>query len=128
VLVVDDETGIRSIARAILERAGFPVLEAADGAAALVVLQEHARAVAAVVLDVDMLRMNGEETLRELRGLRADLPVIVSSGCLGADVAERLRSQGAVTFLPKPYPVALLAEQVRQALGAAPPATSPAHP
>lgn len=128
VLVVDDEVAIRSIARTILERAGFPVLDAADGAQALAVFREHAAAVATVVLDVDMPRMDGEEVLRELRRLSAELPVVISSGRLDEGSTERLRAHAVVTFLPKPYRATHLVEEVRRALGASPPATPPVHP
>ena len=74
VLVVDDEHGIRLLLRRYLEREGYRVVEAADGAAALAVLATQPIDLA--VVDVMMPKVDGFELVRQVRA-RSDLPVIL---------------------------------------------------
>lgn len=117
VLVVDDEAHVRSIARAALEEQGFRVLLAADGRAAIELLRAHEREVELVILDLLMPELDGEEALREMRAIRPELRVIVSSG-YGEETARRggLARERLVGFLHKPYAVATLVETVTRAL------------
>jgi CheY-like chemotaxis protein len=79
ILFVDDEPSILTVRRLIFEVLGFSVLTAESGEEALEVLRSNA--VDAVVLDYLMPGMDGEETARRIRGMRADLPIILSSEC-----------------------------------------------
>jgi two-component system, cell cycle sensor histidine kinase and response regulator CckA len=114
VLVVDDEVPILHAARTTLESAGYRVLTARDGRAAVDLYRRHAGSVAAVVLDVMMPGLDGAATLAELRGLDPDARVLLTSGLrLPAPLAATAREAG-VPFLPKPY----TADQLLAALGA----------
>ncbi|SPT53400.1 Staphylococcal respiratory response protein A [Actinomyces bovis] len=75
VLVVDDESGIRRVLRAYLERDGFQVIESADGAGALAEL--HAKSFDAVLLDIGLPDVDGLEVMRRARQTRADLPILL---------------------------------------------------
>jgi len=86
VLFVDDEPAILSMRRLVFEGLGYSVLTAISGEEALEAL--HLHQVDAVVLDYLMPGMDGEETARRIRKLRADIPIILSSGCL--TVPERV--------------------------------------
>jgi len=112
VLVVDDETSVRRLARAMVERCGFTVAEAADGAEALEAIRANPERFACVLLDLTMPRMSGEEALRELRRVNATLPVILSSG-YPADGPVT----GASGFIQKPYRLADLKDALRAAIG-----------
>ena len=79
VLVVDDEEEVRSVARDILERDGFRVLLAEDGRVAQTVFREHAADIDVVLLDLTMPHAGGEATLDEIRRVRNDAAVVVSS-------------------------------------------------
>ncbi|MDP2314539.1 MAG: AAA family ATPase [Pseudomonadota bacterium] len=79
ILLVDDEEGVRSLARAVLERQGYVVEEAADGLAALGVVERGPRP-DAVVLDLVMPGLDGWRTLARIRELDPTLPVVVMSG------------------------------------------------
>jgi two-component system cell cycle sensor histidine kinase/response regulator CckA len=114
VLVVDDEEGVRSIARLALERHGFQVLDAADGRTALDVFAAHANAIDVVLLDVAMPELSGDEVCRELRRRRPDLRVILSSGY--NDGRAQHAGDGATAFLQKPYRVGTLIDTVRGVL------------
>jgi two-component system cell cycle sensor histidine kinase/response regulator CckA len=116
ILVVDDEMGMRHLARAILERAGYKVLTAGDGGEALHVLRRYVAEVAAVVVDLTMPVMTGEETAAEMRKIRRGLPIILSSGYGEREAASRLAGDGPAAFLTKPYQPAELIKALRRLL------------
>ncbi len=115
-LVVDDEILVQGISATILERAGFTVLTASDGGEALDVIRTRGEAVVGVLLDLTMPDRSADETLRELRRLRADLPVVLTSGYNELDVTDRVVGESLVSFLQKPFLPAELIERVRQVL------------
>ncbi len=88
-LLVDDEEGVRTVGKRLLERIGLEVLIAADGCEALQVYQEHQDRIDCVVLDLTMPKMDGEETYRELRRIAPDVPIVLSSGFAEREVAAR---------------------------------------
>jgi PAS domain S-box-containing protein len=103
ILVVDDEDLVRDVAEATLTRSGFEVLIAGDGLRALAIVRRQGHELAAVVLDLTMPHMNGEETFHELRRLFPDLPVILTSGYNEPDATGRFAAPGPAGFLKKPY-------------------------
>jgi PAS domain S-box-containing protein len=105
VLVVEDEEGVREVVGRMIERLGFEVITAEDGVAAVDVVDRHRGSLAAVLLDLSMPRMGGQETLRHLRERRPDLPVIVMSGYTEQEAATTLLdgTSGADGFLQKPF-------------------------
>ena len=80
VLVVDDEEIVRSLAKKMVEIAGFSVLTANDGEEAVRVYREHQNEIACVLLDLTMPKMGGEETFRAIRQISPGVRVILSSG------------------------------------------------
>ena len=80
VLVIDDEQVVRDMAKKALERHGYTVLVADGGLAAIDLLKRHPGNIDLAVLDLSMPGMSGEETLPELRKLRPEVKVFVSSG------------------------------------------------
>jgi len=103
ILVVDDEEAIRRLTERWLRSAGFAVLTAADGPEAVKVFREHADEIAAVLLDMTMPGMDGEATFRELRKVRPDVRVILSSGYGETHASERFTGLGLAGFIQKPY-------------------------
>ncbi len=119
VLVVDDEEIVRDVACSILENSGYGVLVAENGREALEVFRRRAGEINAVLLDLTMPEIDGAETFIELRRIRRDLPVILSSGFSDNDsVVELFTGQEAVGFIHKPYRAAQLIERVRAVTGA----------
>lgn len=98
VLVVDDEEAVRKAAQQLLQRAGYEVITAFDGQDALERYDEHRGRVHAVLLDLTMPRLNGEQTLRALRERDPKLPVVVMSGYSELEVPN-----ASVRFLAKPF-------------------------
>ncbi|QDU69703.1 response regulator [Engelhardtia mirabilis] len=119
ILVVDDEVVVREVARRALTRAGYRVLCAVDGEDAIAQFDEHGATIDAVLLDLTMPRLSGEQTLNELRRRRTDLPVLLSSGFAEHAVMDRLAGREGVHFLHKPYRLGELVEKLRAALAGA---------
>ena len=116
VLVVDDEEMIRDTARMILEAVGFEVLLAADGREAVEVFRERGHEIRVVLLDMTMPHMGGEEAFSELRRIRDDVRVILSSGYNEQEATNRFAGKGLAGFIQKPYPPMKLAEILRAIL------------
>ena len=112
VLLVDDEEAVRGLARRVLERGGYQVIEAANGEDALGALADHRESVRAVVLDLTMPGLGGEATLQRIREDSPRLPVIVSSGY----VPEEGGTLADVPFLAKPYRPSELVDAVKKAI------------
>jgi two-component system, cell cycle sensor histidine kinase and response regulator CckA len=105
VLVVDDEEGVREVAERMLQEIGFATLSATDGREAVEVMQRIGDRVTAVLLDLSMPRMGGQEALRHLRARRPQLPIIMMSGYTEQAVAAQVNGSGTAitTFLQKPF-------------------------
>jgi len=110
VLIVDDETLLRRAARQIIEHYGYTALEAEDGHAAIRLFQERASDIAIVLLDMTMPGLSGEDTFRELRRIRPDACVILSSGYNELEATRRFSGAELTAFLQKPYTAEQLAE------------------
>ncbi len=113
VLVADDEVGIRLVARRVLERAGFRVCMAAHGREAVDVYVANRTEIRAVLLDLTMPRLRGDEVLRELRQLDPDVRVVITSGFEGTSLATQ---DGHVVFLAKPWTPKELVAALRDVL------------
>ena len=116
VLLADDDRDLRHVIRVHLEEAGFDVVTAQDGAAALDLIRED---FAAVVLDLKMPRASGLDILREVRARVPDCPVIMISGQGGIPDAVESMRQGAHQFLAKPFRPEELVAAVRQVVRSA---------
>jgi DNA-binding NtrC family response regulator len=115
VLVVDDESAIRRFAVRILEREGYGVVEARDGAEALDLIKQGATSFDLVVSDIVMPRLNGVELLQVLSVSYHDLPVILMSGYATVALVE-LGIAAPCAILAKPFPSERLLEEVRRCI------------
>jgi CheY-like chemotaxis protein len=115
ILVIDDEEIVRRTAKSALEYYGYTVIVSGNGKNGLEYLVKL-DAVKVVVLDMTMPGMSGEETLRHLRSIRPELPVILSSGYNEVEATRRLTGEGLAGFIQKPYSASRLAEQIKIAL------------
>ena len=116
VLVADDEEVVSSLARDVLERAGFKVFTAADGRQTIEIFRRHAGDIVAVLLDLTMPHLSGSEALDEIRRIRSDVPVILSSGYGEEEAVKRLGAKGLAGFIQKPYLPPELLAKMKQAL------------
>ena len=101
ILVVDDEELVRQLAQAILEDQGYQVVLAANGREAVEAFTKNIEAFSAVLLDMSLPGLSGEEVLRELQNLRPSVPVVLSSGYRQDDFATKTGAH--LAFLRKPY-------------------------
>jgi len=116
VLIVDDEPTVLEVAKEMLERAGLEVMTAEDGREALAIFKECAEEIDCVILDLTMPHLDGEETFRELRRIRSDVEVILTSGYNKQDVTQRFAGKGVAGFIQKPFRLESLTEKVRAIL------------
>jgi two-component system, chemotaxis family, chemotaxis protein CheY len=110
VLLIDDSPSIRMLLRTVLHNAGYSVVEAGDGEEAIDKLD--GRALAAIVCDLDMPRMNGLSFLRYLRQhpRYRSVPLMVLTTESRPEAKQAARSGGAQAFMNKPCtPTQLLA-------------------
>jgi CheY-like chemotaxis protein len=114
ILIVDDEEAVRQVAQAILVQSGCDVVCAADGAAALSLLA--AREFDAVLLDLTMPLMSGDQVHALALRLRPDLRVVVSSGYSEQEATRNFRVGERLGFVQKPYTPAQLVDAVRRVL------------
>lgn len=116
VLVIDDEETVRRLAEVMLTKLGFTVLAAPDGTAGLETFQTLSNGIDLVILDLTMPGLSGQETLRQLRNHRADVPVILSSGYSQPPSHQGLDGAAPTGFLRKPYRIEELWRVIREAL------------
>jgi signal transduction histidine kinase/CheY-like chemotaxis protein len=124
VLVADDEVMLRQIASRALRKAGFEVIEAADGVQALAQFHANRDTISAVILDMTMPGMSGQEVLAAIRRDHVDIPVVLSSGYDSQDSAATRAADPRVQFLQKPYAPRELVSRVAEAVAAV---NCPAH-
>jgi two-component system cell cycle sensor histidine kinase/response regulator CckA len=116
VLIVDDERSVLDVSRKILERRGFDVKTASDGLEALEIFQQHSDSIDVVILDLTMPKMGGEEALRKLRRIRADVPIILASGYNEQEVTNRFVGKGLAGFIQKPFQTSTLMKILQDVL------------
>ena len=114
VLVVDDDSRVRSYIRAILQSAGVNVLEAGDGLEALEVFHASKSRVDLVITDIRMPRMSGTDLASSLRLDAPAMPLILVSG-EGAP-PEMIDPGNGVLFIEKPFAPKALLEAASQFL------------
>lgn len=103
VLVADDEDNIREITKATLEKFGYRVLTATDGADAVGVFARHIGEIAIVFTDMAMPVMDGPATIRAIKRMSPTTKVIGTSGLTNFEQTADLESLGVTAFLSKPY-------------------------
>ena len=111
VLVVDDEPPMRTLARRILEPAGYRVIEAAGATAAIVLLEAGAR-IDLLIADLDMPHVGGDEMVRQMRKAQPELKVLYVTAHIDRLLDERPQLWEGEAFLDKPYTSTGLLEAV----------------
>jgi PAS domain S-box-containing protein len=116
VLVVDDDETVRGFASTALRTAGYQVATAADGEEALALLRRDPMGFEAVLLDLTMPKLDGEDTLLALRMLAPSLPVVLTSGYSEQAVAQRFVGRGVASFVAKPFVRDAVIAAIREAI------------
>jgi len=116
VLLVEDEAAMRKMAKTMLTFMGYTVLEAADGAEAVEIFQQHKDEIQCVLCDLTMPGMDGWETLAALRKLSPGIPVVLTSGYDKAQVMSGDHPEWPQVFLSKPYMLKGLSDAIHLAM------------
>ena len=114
--MVDDDGAVRGIASRILERMGFTVLTAENGAVGLDVFRAHAAEIVFVLLDLTMPVMGGEQAFAELRRMHPGVRVILASGYNEQEATNRFAGAGLAGFIKKPFTIEGLSAVIRATL------------
>jgi len=121
VLVADDEPSVRRVAAKILRSAGIEVIEAADGLEAVELFRARSDSIDCVLLDLNMPKLDGEEVVRELKALRSDARIVLSSGYTERAALGRFHRGEVLGVIEKPFNVANLLGKIREAVATAEP-------
>jgi PAS domain S-box-containing protein len=117
ILLIDDEPIVRETLQLLLQRAGYRVLPAADGASGIGLFERHESDVALVITDMMLPDQIGTEVVRKLRARRPTLPIVAISGMMASgNFDELLHLQPRVSCLSKPLSPAALLQAVRQGI------------
>ncbi|MBN1342826.1 MAG: response regulator [Phycisphaerae bacterium] len=116
VLIVDDEDTVLDVSRRVLERAGVRVLTAASGREAIETFTAHAGEINAVLLDMSLEDLTGQEVCLRLRRVRRDVKVLLMSGYEERDVVSRFDDQELAGFVQKPFSPQTLVDKLTPVL------------
>jgi nitrogen-specific signal transduction histidine kinase/ActR/RegA family two-component response regulator len=115
ILLVEDSEPLRELAREMLARVGYVVLEAADGVEAIHVSDSHPGEIHLLMTDVVMPRMRGPELAKRILQLRPHTAIVFLSGDT-EEAASQMEDASRITLIEKPYTADTLLQTVRQLL------------
>ncbi len=119
ILLVEDEDQVRGVARGILTRKGYRILEARNGGEALLLCEQHPGLIHLLLTDVVMPRMTGPELAKRLLPLRPQMLVLYMSGYTDEAIVHHRVLEPGITLLQKPLTPDGLLRKVRAVLDAA---------
>ncbi len=103
ILLIDDEPAVRLVTGRMLTELGHQVTTADSGRRGIELFKERPDAIDLVVLDLTMPEQSGEQTLHQLRVVRSNVPVVITSGFQAEDASLLLQVPNVVGFLDKPH-------------------------
>ena len=103
ILVVEDEEALRNLLTELLESYGYTVLKADDGVSGLEQFKRHRDDIEAVITDMGLPRMSGQDLFTRIRELDPSSRIVLASGYLDPELRSHLMALGAKAFLQKPY-------------------------
>jgi PAS domain S-box-containing protein len=120
ILLVEDEANLRYLARQFLEKMGYKVIEAADGAVAMQIAVAHEAIIHLLLTDVIMPGMNGRELAQRISEIRPNVKVLYMSGYTENVIGHNGMLDNGVRLLQKPFNLRDLKGKVREVLDATP--------
>ncbi len=116
ILLVEDEPVVRDVTRAVLEHAGYRVLECNGPEEALLAGRDHRGRIDLLLTDVVMPGMNGAELAQRLQNLQPGLTAIFMSGYADRDVLHNVLHDDRTNYIQKPFTINVLLSRVAAAL------------
>lgn len=116
ILLVEDEEGVRKLARTALQGKGYTILEAGHGSEALSLFEQHQGLVDLLVTDVVMPQISGRELAEQLKAFQPQLKVLFMSGYTDDSIVRHGLLAAKVDYLSKPFALDTLASKVREVL------------
>ncbi len=116
ILLAEDDEMVQLVARTILERAGYTVLVARDGAEAVAILEERGEDVEMAILDMVMPKMGGREAYERMRRLHPDLKILFATGYSEDAVHTNFVLDQGLSLIQKPFSREALLRAVRKTL------------
>src|SRR5579859_288616 len=120
ILLVEDEANLRYLARQYLEKQGYKVIEAADGAVAMQIAVAHDATIHLLLTDVIMPGMNGRELAQRISEIRPSIKILYMSGYTENVIGHNGTLDEGVRLLQKPFNLRDLKTKVREVLDATP--------
>jgi PAS domain S-box-containing protein len=120
ILLVEDEANLRYLARQYLEKQGYKVIEAADGAVAMQIAVAHEKVIHLLLTDVIMPGMNGRELAQRISEIRPNVKILYMSGYTENVIGHNGMLDAGVRLLQKPFNLRDLKSKVREVLDAIP--------
>ncbi|MFY9843113.1 MAG: ATP-binding protein [Terriglobales bacterium] len=120
ILLVEDETNLRRLARHYLQTQGYKILEAEDGAAALQIVDGYQETIHLLLTDVIMPGMNGRELAAQITNLLPDVRVLYMSGYTENAIGHDGTLDAGINLLQKPFSLPALKDRVRELLDSEP--------
>ncbi|HOO46563.1 MAG TPA: PAS domain S-box protein, partial [Deltaproteobacteria bacterium] len=116
ILIVDDEQMVLDLCSSMVNHFGYTVLTATDGNEAVKIFRRHKKEVDCVILDLTMPKKDGIVAFEELRKIRKDIPVIISSGYDEQEIGRRFQGKGLSGIIKKPYNIEELRKELKRVL------------
>ena len=113
ILVVDDECSIRDLTSSVLRKHGYDVINADDGAEAVMLHSQNRGKIKVVIMDMMMPVMSGQDSIKNIRKIDKDVKIIAVSGAADRDKFDKVSDIEIQTFLSKPYTVEKLLKTVQ---------------
>jgi DNA-binding response OmpR family regulator len=116
ILLVDDDETVLGVGSLMIEKLGYEVLQAKNGAEAFQVFKENMKGICIVILDEKLPDESGLDTCKRLKKLEPDVKVLHTSG-LGKSMSEGSLECGCDAFLLKPFKIKELSKRLKEILG-----------
>ncbi len=113
-LLAEDEDTVRAITQRMLEYLGFEVLSAVDGREAVHIFNKHKDTIQCVILDLTMPHLNGFEACQEIRKVKGEIPIILTSGYPQEQINVKIKTDLFTAYIQKPYQFENLKELIHK--------------